>query len=283
MKEFVAEIVSIDKLRHRNVAQLLGYCCHKGELLLVYDYMPNGSLDKYLYDQTRPSLDWARRFMIIKGVASGLLYLHEDWEHVVVHRDIKASNVLLDGELNGKLGDFGLVRLCQQESDPRTTRIIGTIGYLAPEFARKGKATTISDVFAFGVFLLEVAYGRRPSVIEAGEHVFLVDWVLENWKAGTDIATRDQRLGLEEERSVVEMEMVLKLGLLCSHPMPEARPSMRQVMQFLDGDKTLPELSPAYMSFSYPSLTQNQQYDDDCIVSISTSVATMSNSSLKAR
>ncbi|KAJ6843943.1 L-type lectin-domain containing receptor kinase IV.2-like [Iris pallida] len=283
MKEFVAEIVSIGKLRHRNVAQLLGYCRRKGELLLVYDYMPNGSLDKYLYDQTRPSLDWARRFMIIKGVASGLLYLHEDWEHVVVHRDIKASNVLLDGELNGKLGDFGLARLCQHGSDPRTTRIIGTIGYLAPEFARKGKATTMSDVFAFGVFLLEVACGRRPSVIEAGKHVFLVDWVLENWKAGTVIATRDQRLGLEEERSVVEMEMVLKLGLLCSHPMPEARPSMRQVMQFLDGDKTLPELSPAYMSFSYPSLTQNQQYDDDCIVSIPTSVATMSNSSLKAR
>ncbi|KAJ6832955.1 L-type lectin-domain containing receptor kinase IV.2-like [Iris pallida] len=281
MKEFVAEIVSIGKLRHRNVAQLLGYCRRKGELLLVYDYMPNGSLDRYLYDHTKPGLDWARRFIIIKGVASALLYLHEEWEQVVVHRDIKASNVLVDGELNAKLGDFGLARLCQHGTNLRTTRIIGTIGYLAPEFARKGKATTMSDVFAFGAFLLEVACGRRPLVIEAGEQVFLVDWVLENWKAGTVLATRDQRLGLEEEPSAVEMEMVLKLGCLCSHPMPEARPSMRQVMQFLDGDKTLPDLSPACMSFSYPSLMQNHGYDDD--TSIPISVATMSTSSLQAR
>ncbi|KAJ6832971.1 L-type lectin-domain containing receptor kinase IV.2-like [Iris pallida] len=286
MKEFVAEIVSIGKLRHRNVAHLLGYCRRKGELLLVYDYMPNGSLDKYLYDQTRPSLNWAQRFMIIKGVASAILYLHEEWEQVVVHRDIKASNVLLDGELNAKLGDFGLARLCKHGTDPRTTRIIGTIGYLAPEFTRKGKATTMSDIFSFGAFLLEVACGRRPLVVEAGEEeqVFLVDWVLENWKARTVLATRDQRLGLEEERSAMEMEMVLKLGCLCSHPMPEARPSMRRVMQFLDGDKTLPDLSLAYMSFSYPSLMQNQGYDGgDCIVSIPISVATVSTSSLNAR
>ncbi|KAJ6823510.1 L-type lectin-domain containing receptor kinase IV.1-like [Iris pallida] len=258
MKEFVAEIVSIGRLRHPNIAQLLGYCRRRGELLLIYDFMPNSSLDKYLYDHSGPSLDWARRFGIIKGVASALVYLHEEWEKVVIHRDIKASNVLLDGEWNAKLGDFGLARSCQHGIDPRSTRIIGTIGYLAPELSRTGRSSTMTDVFAFGAFLLEVACGRRPLVLEAqGEKLVLVDWVLENWKEGTVLATMDPRLA-EECSSAVEIEMVLTLGLLCSHPVPEARPSMRQVTQFLDGDEALPELSAAYMSYSYPSLIQNK-------------------------
>ncbi|PWZ20579.1 L-type lectin-domain containing receptor kinase IV.2 [Zea mays] len=111
MREFVAEVVSIGRLWQCNLVQLLGYCRRKGELLLVYDYMPNGSLDRCLYDWSRTALSWGQRFRIIKGVASGLLYLHEDWEQVVVHRDIKASNVMLDKEMNARLGDFGLARL----------------------------------------------------------------------------------------------------------------------------------------------------------------------------
>ncbi|KAJ1701716.1 hypothetical protein LUZ63_001495 [Rhynchospora breviuscula] len=130
MKQFIAEVVSIGRLRHRNLVQLLGYCRRKGELLLVYDYMPNGSLDKYLYDQEKPTLNWNQRFKIIKGVASGLLYLHEDWEQVVIHRDVKASNVLLDCELNGRLGDFGLARLYDHGTDPQTTHVVGTMGSL---------------------------------------------------------------------------------------------------------------------------------------------------------
>ncbi|URE24287.1 receptor kinase [Musa troglodytarum] len=138
--------------------------------------MANGSLAKFLYDQEKPTLDWATRFRIIKGVASGLLYLHEDWEQVVIHRDIKASNVLLDHELNGRLGDFGLARLYDHGTDPHTTHIVGTMGYLAPELVRTGKATTITDVFAFGIFLLEVACGRRPvDSIASGEELILLD------------------------------------------------------------------------------------------------------------
>lgn len=178
MKVFVAEIVSIGRLRHRNLVTLLGYCRRKGELLLVYDYMPNGSLDKYLYDQPRVTLNWEQRFKVIKGVASGLLYLHEEWEQVVIHRDVKASNVLLDGELNGRLGDFGLARLYDHGTDPQTTHIVGTLGYLAPEHTRTGKATTKTDVFAFGAFLLEVACGRRPiGRREQAEDLILLDWV----------------------------------------------------------------------------------------------------------
>ncbi|XP_072950923.1 L-type lectin-domain containing receptor kinase SIT2-like [Typha angustifolia] len=268
MKEFVAEIVSLGRLRHRNLVQLLGYCRRKGELLLVYDFMPNGSLDKYLYDRTKPTLGWDRRFQIIKGVASGLLYLHEGWEQVVIHRDIKASNVLLDSEMNGKLGDFGLARLYDHGTEAQTTRVVGTMGYLAPELARIGKATTLTDVFAYGAFILEVACGRKPVEHRAqDDHLPLVDWVLENWHKGSILNTLDSRLG--QVYKVNEAEMVLKLGLLCSHPLPSARPSMRQVMQYLDGDVPPPQLSPTYVSFSNLALLQHPGFDDRLISDLS--------------
>jgi serine/threonine protein kinase len=242
MKQFIAEIVSIGRLRHRNLVPLLGYCRRKGELLLVYDYMPNGSLDKYLFDQPKVTLSWSQRFQVIIGVASGLFYLHEEWEQIVIHRDVKASNVLLDGELNARLGDFGLARLYDHGTDPQTTHVVGTLGYLAPEHSRSGKATPSTDVFAFGAFLLEVACGRRPiEPREEADDVLLLDWVFSHWNRGEILAARDVNLGADYVAE--EVELVLKLGLLCSHSEPAARPSMRQVMQFLEGDFPLPELS----------------------------------------
>ena len=237
MREFVAEIASMGRLRHRNLVQLLGYCRRRGELLLVYDHMPNGSLDKFLFSDEDPSLSWPQRYHILRGVASGLLYLHEEWEQVVLHRDVKASNVLLDANLNGRLGDFGLAKLYDHDANPQTTHIVGTVGYLAPELTRTGKATSSTDVFSFGAFMLETACGRRPVQLEGG---MLVDWVLEYWKRGVILLASDPRL--EGNYIAEEMELVLKLGLLCSNPMPAARPSMRQVMQYLDGDATLPEI-----------------------------------------
>ncbi|KAH7676965.1 Non-specific serine/threonine protein kinase protein, partial [Dioscorea alata] len=244
MKEFIAEITSLGQLRHRNLVQLLGYCRRKGELLLVYDFMPNGSLDKFLHCHDKPTLNWAQRLHIIKGVASGLEYLHEDWQQVVIHRDIKANNVLLDNELNGRLGDFGLARLYDHGTDPQTTHIVGTMGYLAPELARTGKATTLTDVFAFGVFVLEVS----------------LDWVVENWQRNTILNTIDPRLeeyGYEKN----EVELVLKLGLLCSHPAPASRPSMRQVVQYLNGEAPLPEIPLAYLNFSLLTMQQSKGFD----------------------
>ncbi|KAL4610611.1 hypothetical protein ACB092_08G063300 [Castanea dentata] len=241
MKEFVAEIISMGRLRHRNLVQLLGYCRRRGELLLVYDYMPNGSLDKFLYSNEKPNLNWIQRFRILKGVASGLLYLHEEWEQVVLHRDVKASNVLLDAELNGRLGDFGLARLYDHGTNPQTTHVVGTVGYLAPELTRTGRATTCTDVFSFGAFMLEVACGRRPIELQGlPEEVVLVDYVFLCWGKGAILDASDPRL--EGNYVVEEMELVLKLGLFCSHLLPEARPSMRQVVQFLDGNAKLPEL-----------------------------------------
>lgn len=262
IREFVAEIVSIGRLRHRNLVQLLGYCRRKGELLLVYEYMPNRSLDKFLFGDTQTTtLDWSQRFRIIKGVASGLFYLHEECEHVVVHRDIKAGNVLLDSELNGKLGDFGLSRLYDHGSDPKTSRVVGTMGYIAPELTRTGKATTCTDVFAFGVFLLEVTCGRRPIIQLAPPDLLnLVDWVRRCWRRGAILEARDVKLG--SEFNIEEVELVLKLGLLCSHPIAAVRPSMRQVIQLLDGDLPLAEISIGGMNVGVPSPGNGEEFDD---------------------
>ncbi|KAG4205260.1 hypothetical protein ERO13_A04G093100v2 [Gossypium hirsutum] len=227
MKEFIAEIVSIGRLRHRNLVQLLGYCRRQGELLLVYDYMPNGSLDKYLYNQPKLTLNWSQRFRVIKGVASGLFYLHEEREQVVIHRDVKASNFLLDSGLNGRLGDFGLARLYDHGTEPQTTHVVGTVGYLAPELTRTGEATPCTDVFAFGAFLLEVACGRRP-ISQSSTDVILVGWVYSCWRKGDILEAKDPNLG--SDCVAEEVELILKLGLICSLSEPEARPTMRHTV-----------------------------------------------------
>jgi hypothetical protein len=270
MKQFVAEIASIGRIRHRNLVQLLGYCRRKGELLLVYEYMPNGSLDKYLYSSSSSSssqgeisskLSWAQRFHIIKGVASGLLYLHERWEKVVVHRDIKASNVLLDRDMNGQLGDFGLARLYDHGTDSQTTHVVGTVGYLSPELLRTGRASPLTDVFAFGIFLMEVTCGQKPIMANAhgGGHVALVDWVVQHWRNGSLMATVDA--GLRGEYDVDEAGLVLKLGIMCSHPFANARPGKGQVMRYLDGVTPLPELTPTDSSFDVLAMMQSKDFD----------------------
>ncbi|XP_059459160.1 L-type lectin-domain containing receptor kinase S.4-like [Corylus avellana] len=240
VREFASEITSIGRLRHRNLVQLLGWCRQRGDLLLVYDFMPNGSLDNYLFDEPKTILSWEQRFKIIKGVASGILYLHEGWEQTVIHRDIKAANVLLDSELNGRLGDFGLAKLYDHGSNPNTTRVVGTLGYLAPELTRTGKSTTSSDVFAFGALLLEVVCGRRPIEPKAlPEELMLVEWVWEKWRAGSILEVVDARLGGEFNK--VEAVVVLKLGLMCSNNAPKARPTMRQAVSYLEGELALPD------------------------------------------
>uniref|UniRef100_A0A0D9W0U6 non-specific serine/threonine protein kinase n=1 Tax=Leersia perrieri TaxID=77586 RepID=A0A0D9W0U6_9ORYZ len=241
IREFVAEIASMSRLRHRNLVQLLGYCRRRGELVLVYDYMCNGSLDNHLFGAgDRPPLTWQRRGKIVRDV--------------VVHRDIKASNVLLDADMNGKLSDFGLARLYDHGTNPQTTRVVGTLGYLAPELSKTGKATTATDVFAFGAFLLEVACGRRPMEFAAGadgdDSPGLVELVLEHWKSGEITAARDPKLIGAGDCDEDDLEVVLKLGLLCSHPDPRRRPSMRQVVQILEGAAPAPETMPEDLACS---------------------------------
>nr|TKW38586.1 hypothetical protein SEVIR_1G124800v2 [Setaria viridis] len=183
-----AEIAILGHLRRRNLQQLL----------LVYDYMPNGSLDCYLHTQGHSTtiLCWAQRFRIIKGIASSLFYLHEDWEQVVIHRDIKTINVFLDSEMNARLGDFGLARSHAHGADAHTTHVAGTWGYIAPELARLGKATKATDVLAFGVLMMEVACARWPIWVNSadGEPLALANWVLAAWRRGSITAAIDPRL-----------------------------------------------------------------------------------------
>jgi serine/threonine protein kinase len=249
MKGFVAEISSMGRLQHRNLVQLRGWCRRHKQLFIVYDYMPNGSLDKLIFGNPATVLPWPRRYAILKGVAAGLLYLHEQWEKRVLHRDIKSSNVLLDSELNGRLGDFGLARLYDHSENPRTTCVVGTLGYIAPELVHTGKATPSSDEFSFGVLLLEVACGRRPvDLSKDAEQTILGEWTWELYKEGRLLEASDPKLG--KAYDVGEMEKVLKLGLLCSHPEPECRLGMRHVCQILEGEAPLPDLCRASYNVS---------------------------------
>jgi serine/threonine protein kinase len=178
----------------------------------------------------------------LKCVAAGLLYLHEEWEKRVIHRDIKSSNVLLDSELNGRLGDFGLARLYDHSENPQTTHVVGTLGYIAPELIHTGKATPSSDVFSFGVLLLEVACGRRPvDPLKDAEQMILVEWVWGLYTEGRLLEASDPKLE-KDGYDVGEMEKVLKLGLLCSHPEPENRLGIRHVCQILEGEAPLPDI-----------------------------------------
>ncbi|KAG5054046.1 hypothetical protein AAZX31_03G045100 [Glycine max] len=238
MREFAAEIESLGRLRHKNLVNLQGWCKHKNDLILIYDYIPNGSLDSLLFNDNI-ALDWDQRFNIIKGVAAGLLYLHEEWEQVVIHRDVKSSNILIDGEFNARLGDFGLARLYSHDQVSHTTSVVGTIGYIAPELTRTGKASASSDVYAFGVLLLEVVAGTRP--VGSSGQFLLVDWVLENCQLGQILEVVDPKLGSAYDEE--EMELVLKLGLLCSQYKAEYRPSMKQVARYLNFDDSLPDIS----------------------------------------
>lgn len=234
MREFLAEISSLGRLKHRNLVGLRGWCKkEKGIFMLVYDYMENGSLEKRIFEcEDSKLLSFEERIRILRDVASGLLYLHEGWESRVLHRDIKASNVLLDRDMKARLGDFGLARMHDHDQLGRTTRVVGTVGYLAPETLRSGRASSQTDVFGFGVLLLEVACGRRP--IEEGKPN-LVDWVCELMVKGELVNGLDPRLKARGRLHEEEVERLLHLGLLCVHPDPSIRPTMRQATKILEG------------------------------------------------
>ncbi|XP_061375589.1 L-type lectin-domain containing receptor kinase VII.1-like [Gastrolobium bilobum] len=234
MREFLAEISSLGRLKQRNLVGLRGWCKKDmGNFLLVYDYMENGSLDKRVFDcDESKMLNCEDRIKIIKDVAFAVLYLHEGWEAKVVHRDIKASNVLLDKDMNGRLGDFGLARMQSHGQVSSTTKLVGTVGYMAPEVIRTGRASTQTDVYMFGILILEVMCGRRP--LEEGKPP-LVEWVWQLMVHGQLVHALDERLRSKGEFSVQEVERVLNLGLLCAYPEPKARPTMRQVVNILEG------------------------------------------------
>uniref|UniRef100_A0A0C9S625 TSA: Wollemia nobilis Ref_Wollemi_Transcript_12106_2822 transcribed RNA sequence n=1 Tax=Wollemia nobilis TaxID=56998 RepID=A0A0C9S625_9CONI len=275
-KTFEAELAAVGQLRHKNLVSLKGWCFEEDELLLVYDYMPNSSLDRFLFGRHRAVLEWERRYKIVGGLAAALSYLHDQLETQIIHRDVKASNVMLDSGFNARLGDFGLARWLEHaghEFEPRarknsynrnsnrnfrladSSRIGGTIGYLSPEsFQRGSKSTAKSDVFSFGIVALEVAAGRRAIDLSyPDDQIVLVDWVRALQEEGRLLVAGDGRL--PDGYNIHEMNRLLYVGLLCSLNDPSDRPTMKWIIQALDGDVGLPPLPsfkalPFYASLS---------------------------------
>ncbi|KAB8107249.1 hypothetical protein EE612_041898, partial [Oryza sativa] len=242
-KEYKSEIKVISRLRHRNLVQLIGWCHGRNELLLVYELVPNRSLDVHLHGNGT-FLTWPMRINIVLGLGNALLYLHEEWEQCVVHRDIKPSNVMLDESFNTKLGDFGLARLIDHAIGAQTmTHPSGTPGYVDPECVITGKASAESDVYSFGIVLLEVACGRRPMNLldDQNNGLFrLVEWVWDLYGQGAVLKAADERLNGDYDAT--DMECVLVVGLWCAHPDRCARPSIRVAMAVLQSNGPLPML-----------------------------------------
>jgi serine/threonine protein kinase len=257
-EEFIAEISVINRLRHKNLVPLLGWCHEKGELIMVYEYMPNASLDNHIFidDIAGGFLDWEQRYNIVSGVALALLYLHEECEQQVIHRDVKASNIMLDSEYKARLGDFGLARLIEHDRRSFTaTGLVGTMGYIAPECFHTGRPTAESDVFSFGAVALEVTCGRPPT-FRNPEASDLIGWVWKLYRENKLLEAADIRLTKFGSIDVNEedIERLLMLGLACSNPNPEARPTMREVTQILARTMPLPYVPPFRPAFVWSHL-----------------------------
>nr|GMD02841.1 L-type lectin-domain containing receptor kinase IX.1-like [Ipomoea batatas] len=260
--EYAAEVKIISRLSHRNLVPLRGWCHDKGELLLVYEYMPGGSLDSYLF-KGKSHLNWNARYKIAQGLAAALSYLHEEWEKCVLHRDIKSSNVLLDSSLNARLGDFELAWLVDHENAAEKTYLGGTVGYVAPECHFTLKTSKESDVYSFGIVILEIACGRRSIFPNGSEGMkSLVDWVWDLYGMGKLLEAADPKLC--ENFDEQEMERLIVIGLWCAHPDNNSRPSITQVVHCLKFQFQLPILPPKMPKPVYSTCTSAVSFSAPC-------------------
>ncbi|KAI5353325.1 hypothetical protein L3X38_006218 [Prunus dulcis] len=232
-KEFMNEAKLLARVQHRNVVNLLGYCAHGVEKLLVYEYVAHESLDKLLFKSNRQEeLDWKRRYDIICGIARGLLYLHEDSHNCIIHRDIKASNILLDDKWVPKIADFGMARLFPEDETHVNTRVAGTNGYMAPEYVMHGHLSVKADVFSFGVVVLELISGQRNSSFNLNvDAQSLLDWAYKLYKKGRSLEIMDPTLA--SSAVTEQVAMCIQIGLLCIQGDPQLRPTMHRVVVIL--------------------------------------------------
>ncbi|KAH9660265.1 Receptor-like serine/threonine-protein kinase [Citrus sinensis] len=239
LEEFKNEIMLTAKLQHVNLIRVLGFCIDSEERMLVYEYMPNKSLDCYFFDPVRRFiLDWKKRVHIIEGITQGLLYLQEYSRRTIIHRDLKASNVLLGEDMKPKISDFGMARIFAKDSlEANTEQVVGTIGYIPPEYARQGVYSTKSDVFSFGVLLLQIISGKRLSMLcGINENLSILEHAYELWKGGKGVEFVDS--SLDDRNSPCKLMRCLEIALLCVQENPNDRPSMLEVSSMLKNETT---------------------------------------------
>ncbi|KAI3501795.1 hypothetical protein L1887_29819 [Cichorium endivia] len=236
--DFYHEINIISSVDHKNLVKLVGFSCLGPESILIYEYLPNKSLNHFIFDAVRgKELNWAKRFDIIVGIAEGLAYLHENSKSRIIHRDIKAANILLDSRLRAKIADFGLARTFQDDKNHISTEIAGTLGYMAPEYIRKGKLTEKVDVFSFGVLLLEVVTGIPNRGMQTSEDDYSLLWIAwRHFKQCTLEEIFDPNLMLNDDTSNSmknQIKSVIHIGFLCTQEVPSLRPTMSMTLQML--------------------------------------------------